>query len=130
MGCRKKSTEKKTPLFLIGTTRLRAAGVQRGTGHTQGLVLHKDSSRGERSHAGTGRTKRIDLFTNTAAILNLIDLRSITRCPGGDSLSIYAHLSGKQRTSLYISREKGDYYYIQTRHNDLFFQLQSFSRKT
>ena len=83
MGCRIKPTEKKTPLFLIGTTRLRVAGVQRGTGHTQGLVLHKDSSRGERSHAGTGRTKRIDLFTNTAAILNLIDLRSITRCPGG-----------------------------------------------
>ena len=50
--------------------------------------------------------------------------------PRGHSLSIYARFSGKKRTSLYISREKGDHYYIQTRHNDLFFPLQSFSRKT
>ena len=39
----------------------------------------------------------------------------------GLSLSIYARFSGKKRTSLYISREKDDHYYIQTRHNDLFF---------
>ena len=50
--------------------------------------------------------------------------------PRGHSLSIYTRFSGKKRTSLYISREKGDHYYIQTRHNDLFFPLQSFSRKT
>ena len=37
--------------------------------------------------------------------------------PRGHSLSIY----GQKRTSLFISREKGDHYYIQTRHNDLFF---------
>ena len=47
----------------------------------------------------------------------------------GHSLSIYTRFSGKKRTSLYISREKGDHYYIQTRHNCLFFPLQSFSRK-
>ena len=41
--------------------------------------------------------------------------------PRGHSLSIYARFSGKKRTSLYISREKGDHYYIQTRHNDPFF---------
>ena len=41
--------------------------------------------------------------------------------PRGHSLSIYARFSGKKRTSMYISREKGDRYYIQTRHNDLFF---------
>ena len=35
----------------------------------------------------------------------------------------YAHFSGKKRTSLYISREKGVHYYIQTRHNDLFFGI-------
>ena len=40
--------------------------------------------------------------------------------PRGQPLSIYARFLGKKRTSLYISREKGDYYYIQTRHNDLF----------
>ena len=41
--------------------------------------------------------------------------------PRGHSLSIYARFSGKKRTSLYISREKGPHFYIQTRHNDLFF---------
>ena len=49
--------------------------------------------------------------------------------PRGHSPSIYGRFSGKQRTSLYISREKGNHYYIQTRHNDLFFPLQSFSWK-
>ena len=28
----------------------------------------------------------IDIFTDTAAILNLLDLRSITECPGGTRL--------------------------------------------
>ena len=40
--------------------------------------------------------------------------------PRGHSLSIYARFSGKKRTSLYISQEKGDHYYIQTRQNNLF----------
>ena len=44
----------------------------------------------------------------------------------GHSLSIYARSSGKKRTSLYISQERGDHYYIQTRQNDLFCPLQSF----
>ena len=38
----------------------------------------------------------------------------------GHSLSIYARFSGKKRTSMCISREKGDHYHIQTRHNDFF----------
>jgi len=67
----------------------------------------------------------IELFTDTAAILNLLDLRS-TR---GHSLSIYARFSGKKRTSMYISREKGDHYYIQTRHNDLFSHYNLFLGK-
>ena len=46
--------------------------------------------------------------------------------PRGHSLSIHARFSEKRRTSPYNSREKGDHYYIQTRHNDL-FPLQSFS---
>ena len=33
----------------------------------------------------------------------------------GHSLTIYVRFSGKKRTSLYISREKGDHYYIQGR---------------
>ena len=46
------------------------------------------------------------LFTDTATILNLLDLRSIYEMPRGQSLSIYARFSGKKRTSLCISREK------------------------
>ena len=58
-----------------------------------------------------------DFFTGKAAMLNLLEYSGM---PRGHSLSIYARFSGKKRTSLYISREKGDHYYIQTRHNDLF----------
>ena len=50
--------------------------------------------------------------------------------PRGHSLSIYACFSPKKGTALYISREKGNQYYIQTQHNDLFFPLQLLSRKT
>ena len=49
----------------------------------------------------------IDLFTDAAAILNLLDLRSIMGC-SGDTRA----LLGKKRTSMYISWEKGDPYYI------------------
>ena len=42
--------------------------------------------------------------------------------PRGYSLSIYARFSVKKRTSTYISREKGDHFYIQTRHIDVFSQ--------
>ena len=49
--------------------------------------------------------------------------------PRGHSLSIYARFSGKKRTSLYISREKGDHYHIQTRHNDLFSHYNLFLGK-
>ena len=41
----------------------------------------------------------------------------------GHSLSIYLRFSGKERTSLYISREKGDLYYIQTQYNDHSFPI-------
>ena len=44
--------------------------------------------------------------------------------PKGHLLSIYVCFLGKKGTSLYISREKGDHYYIQHgAHNDLFFPL-------
>ena len=49
--------------------------------------------------------------------------------PKGHSLSFYARFSGKKRTLLYISREKGDHYYIQTRHNDLFSHYNLFLGK-
>ena len=41
--------------------------------------------------------------------------------PREHSLSIYARFLGKKRTSLYISWEKGEHYYVQTWHNVFFF---------
>ena len=74
----------------------------------------------------------IELFIDSAAISNLLDLRSIVGCRGGiRSVFTGAFRTRKQRTLLYISREKGNHYYIQTGNNDLFFPLQSlFSWKT
>ena len=50
--------------------------------------------------------------------------------PRGHLLSINDRSSGKKRTSMYVSPEKGDHFDIQTGHNDLFFPLQSFFMKT
>ena len=41
--------------------------------------------------------------------------------PSGHLLSIHMRFSGKKRISLYKSQEKGNYYFIQTRHNDFSF---------
>ena len=60
----------------------------------------------------------IDHFTDAAAILNLLDLRSIMVWP-----------VGKKRTSLYISWGKCDHYYIRTQHNDLFSHYNRFLGK-
>ena len=49
--------------------------------------------------------------------------------PRGHSLTIYAGFSGKKRTSMHISRKKGDRYCSQRRHNDLFFSLHFFLGK-
>ena len=51
-------------------------------------------------------------------------------CPGGTCSVFTGTFQAKKRTSMYFSQEKGEHDYIQTRHNDLFFPLQSFSRKT
>ena len=64
---------------------------------------------------------QIDLFTDMVAILNLLDLRSIMGCPGGTHSVFTSAFRAKKKTSVYISREKGDRYYIRTQHNDLFF---------
>ena len=49
--------------------------------------------------------------------------------PRGHLLSTYTQFSGRKRTSLYISRKKGDHYYIQTRQNDLFSHYNLFLGK-
>ena len=51
-------------------------------------------------------------------------------CPGGTRSIFTGTFQAKKRTSMYFSQEKGEHDYIQTQHNDLFFPLQSFSRKT
>ena len=53
--------------------------------------------------------------------IEFIRFKEYSGMSSGHSLSIYARFSGKKRTLLCISREKGDHYYIQTRYNDLFF---------
>ena len=50
--------------------------------------------------------------------------------PMGHSLSIIsARLLGKKKTSLYISWDKGDHYYIQTQHNNVFSHYNLFLGK-
>ena len=51
-------------------------------------------------------------------------------CSEGTRLVFKGAFWVKKRTSMYFSREKGEHDYIQTWHNDLFFPLQSFSKKT
>ena len=72
----------------------------------------------------------VNLFFRFGGHIEFIGFKEYYGMPREYSLSIYAHFSGKKRTLLYISREKEAHNYIQTRHNDLFFPLQSFSRKT
>ena len=62
----------------------------------------------------------IDLFTNMTAILNLLDWRSIMGCLVG-TCSVFMCAWAK-RASLYSSQKKGNHYYIQTQHNNLFLR--------
>ena len=68
-------------------------------------------------------------FHRYSGHLEFIRSKKYYGMPSGHSLSIYVRFSAKKRTSMHISREKGDHYYIQTWHNDLFFPLQSFLGK-
>ena len=103
------------------------------TGTSRKLCIYL---RERKAVVGRGSIKQFltDLFTDTVAILNLLDLRSIIGCPKGHSLSIYGCFLGKKRTSLYISRENGDRSLLHPtrRAQRSFFpiRLQSFSRKT
>ena len=62
---------------------------------------------------------KTDLFTDVVSKLNLLDLRSIMGC-SGSTHSVFTHTFwAKRELRCIISREKGDHYYIQTRHNNL-----------
>ena len=69
-------------------------------------------------------------FYQYCSHIEIIRFKEYYGIPRGHSLGIYARFSGKKRTSMYISWQKRDHHYIQTRHNDLFFPLQFFSSKT
>ena len=65
-------------------------------------------------------------FTDTAAILNLLDLRSIMGCPGG-TRSVFTRAFRAKRELQCIFLD--DHYYIQTRYNDLFSHYNLFRGK-
>ena len=72
---------------------------------------------------------QINLLYRYRGHIEFIRFEEYYGMPRGHSLSIYVRFSGKKRTSPYISREKGDHYYTQTRHNDLFYHYNLFLRK-
>ena len=69
-------------------------------------------------HAYCGEINRP--FHRYGGYIEFIRFKEYYGMPRGHLLGIYARFSGKKRTSMYISREKSDHYYIQTRRNDLF----------
>ena len=72
----------------------------------------------------------IDLFTDTAAILNLLDLRSIMGCPGGALAQYLRALFGqKENFTVYFLGKRRSLLHPNTAQRS-FFPLQSFSRKT
>ena len=78
---------------------------------------------------GLGNRIIIDLFIDTAAILSLLDLRSILGCPGGTCSVFTRAFRAKKNFTVYLSGKRRSLLHP-NRHNDLFFSLQSFSRKT
>ena len=68
------------------------------------------------------------LILYTVAILNLLDLRSIMGCPGGNR-SVFTCAFWAKRELQCIFLEKGDHYYIQMWHNDFFSHYDPFLGK-
>ena len=62
------------------------------------LSLHSRNVSSGEVPEETAHISEIYFFTDTTAILNLLDLRSIMGCPRGHSLSIYARFSRRKRT--------------------------------
>ena len=75
----------------------------------------------------------IDLFTDTAAILNLLHLSSIMGCPGG-TRSVFTHAFWAKRELQCIFLRKKAIIYITSKHGtntrSCLFPSQSFSTKT
>ena len=77
----------------------------------------------------TEKLTTIDLFTDTAAILNLLDLRSIMGCPGGIRSEFTHALWAKRELQSIFLRKKAIIITSNTAQRSS-FSLQSFSRKT
>ena len=75
-------------------------------------------------------SESIDLFTDTAAILNCLDLRSIMGCPAGTRSVITRAFRAKRELHCIFLEKKAIIITSKHGHNYLFFPLQSFSRKT
>ena len=73
----------------------------------------------------------IDLLTDMAALLNIefITFKKYYGMPRGALAQYLRPLLGKKRTSRYISRVKGEHYYIQTQYNDIFSHYNLFLAK-
>ena len=67
------------------------------------------------------KAKAIDLFTDMADILNLLNLRNIMGYPRA-ARSVFTHpFRAKRELHCTFLGEKGNHYYIQTQYNNLFF---------
>ena len=77
-----------------------------------------------------GDHETIGLFTDAAAILNLVDVRSIVRCPGSNrSVFTRAFRAKRELQCLFLGKEAIIFTSKQGT-TIFFFPLQSFSRKT
>ena len=68
------------------------------------------------------RPPAIDLFTDAAAMLNLLDLRSIMGCPGALAQYLRALFGQKENFTAYFSGKRRSLLHPNT-HNDLFVPL-------
>ena len=68
-------------------------------------------------------------FTDVAAILNLLDLRSIMRCPGGTHSYLRLLFGQKKNFNVYFSAKRLSILHPNNWHIDLFNPLQSFCSK-
>ena len=95
-------------------------------------LYHGDSYRHENRFSfkvDTEKLTTIDLFTDTAAILNLLDLRSIMGCPGALAQYLRALFGQKENFNVYFSGKRRSLLHPNTAQRS-FFPLQYFSRKT
>ena len=75
-------------------------------------------------------SESIDLFSDTVAILNLLDLRSIVGCQGGTRSVFTPNFRAKRALHCIFSGKRRSLLHPNTAQLTFFFPLQSFSKKT